>query len=79
MQQLNDILYDFLSHDVNSYDNHAPISCRDNEPNTSVATPPSLYLHKFVYGRAWSLSVGVKKVLRIRPIEQTLILEESLG
>ena len=50
MQQLNDLSNDFLSHDVNSYDNCAPISYHDNEPNTSVATPPSLYLHKFVYG-----------------------------
>ena len=41
MQQLNDISNDFSSHDVNSYDNHAPISYHDNEPNTSVATPPS--------------------------------------
>ena len=67
----------FLSHEVDSYDNHAPISYRDNEPNTSVATPSSLYLHKFVYG-PWSLSGGVKTVLRNRPIEQTLILGGNL-
>ena len=71
MQQVNDLSNDFLSHNVNSYDDRAPISYHDNEPNTSVATPPSL--HKFVYG-PWSLSVGVKNVLRKRPIEQTLIL-----
>ena len=76
MQQLNDLSNDFLSHDVNSYDDHAPICYHDNEPNTSVtsvATPPSLHLHKFVHG-PWSLSVDVKTVLRNRPIEQTLIL-----
>ena len=76
MQQLNDLSNDFLGHDVNSYDDRAPISYHDNEPNTSVtavATPSSLHLHKFVYG-SWSLSVGVKKVLRIRPIGQTLNL-----
>ena len=76
MQQLNDISNDFLSHDVNSYDDRAPISYHDNEPKTSVtsvATPPSLHLHKFVYG-PWSLSVGVKTVLRGRPIEPTFIL-----
>ena len=49
MQQLNDISNDFLSHDVNSYDGRVPISYHDNEPNTSVATPPSLHLHTFVY------------------------------
>ena len=73
MQQLNDLSNDFLGHDVNSYDGRAPISYHDNERNTSVATPPSLHLHKFVRG-PWSLSVGVKKVLRNRPMEQTLIL-----
>ena len=79
MQQLNDFSNDFLSHDVNSYNNRAPISYHNNEPNTSVATPPSLHLHKFVYG-PWSLSVGVKEVLRTynRPIEQTLILGGNL-
>ena len=50
LQQLNDISNDFLSHDVNSYDNHAPISYHDNETNTTVATLPSRYLNKFVYG-----------------------------
>ena len=37
---MNDLSNDFLSHEVNSSDDHAPSSDRDNEPNTSVATPP---------------------------------------
>ena len=73
MQQLNEFSNDFLSHDVNFYDGRVPISYHDNEPNTAVATPPSLHLHKFVYG-PWSLSIGVKTVLRNRPMEQTLIM-----
>ena len=64
MQQLNDLSNGFLSHDLNSYNDRAPISYHDNEPNTSVATPPSLHRHKFVYGPR-SLSVGVKKVLHM--------------
>ena len=57
MQQLNDLSNDFLSHDVNSYDNHAPISYHDHEPNTSVATPQVYVFTNLCMGRAWSLSV----------------------
>ena len=47
VQQLNDFTNDFLSHDVNSYANNAPISYRDNEPNTSLHRPTNS-IHKFV-------------------------------